>query len=85
MSPYILKLERSDLDPIVAEMGKKIDAPGKLAYILFAWFKRYVERGFFRFALYVGVIVLTLFEIWWRLIRNYEDEKIADGLHGDVE
>jgi len=84
MSPYILKLERPELDPVVAEMGAKIDAPGKLAYVLFVWFKRFVKPNFFNFALYVGVIILAVFEIYRRIISRHEDSKIADDLHGDI-
>lgn len=83
--PYILRIERPELDPIVTAMGEKIDAPGKLAYILYAWFKRFVPRKFVDMALYTGAVVLTLFEIYRRIVARHEDGKIDDPLHGDVE
>ena len=85
MSPYILKIERPDLDPIVEEMGQRIDSPGKFVYVNFKWFRKYVPGNFFNFALYVGAIILLVFELYRRVIAPHEDERIESELHGDVK
>lgn len=85
MTPYILKIERPDLDPIVEAMGQKIDSPGKLVYIVFRWFKRNVTANFFNFALYTGAFLLLILEVYRRIIAPHEDERIKSELHGDVE
>jgi hypothetical protein len=80
--PYIKEGERPPLDKIVEEMGKWITTPGHLAYLLFAFFKRFVGHGFFHFCLWIGAMVLTILEIYRRLIAKHEDTKIRE--NGDV-
>lgn len=82
--PYITQEEREKLDPLVDQMGARIpvDKPGCLAYVLFAWFVRYVRPSWTHFCLVVGSMVLTIFEMYRKVIGRYEDEKQSE--NGDI-
>lgn len=82
MSPYIPDQERPNLNPIIYEMVVKIDKPGKLAYVLFKFF-RSLKPNFLTFCIWIGTLVLTVFEIYRRIIGPYEDAKKAE--NGEVE
>lgn len=81
--PYITEKRRHQID-----MGypySKCMDEGDLAYRLtgeyLLWMRAH-EMRFKCFARLVGVIVLSLFEFWWRVVRPYEDKKKEE--NGDV-
>ena len=81
--PYIKPVERLWLDPIVEEMRKRVTEPGHLAYVLFKFFLKAVQPKFISFCIWVGAIILCVFEIYRRIIAKYENEKIRE--NGDVD
>jgi hypothetical protein len=83
--PYINPEERKYLDPLVEEMGHRIpaDKPGWLAYVLYAWFVRYCTPSWTHFCLIVGSMILTIFEMYRKVIGKYEDGKRRE--NGDIK
>jgi len=64
-----------------------ITAPeGDFAYHLtldyLKWLDTKGKRRFKHFASLVGIVILSLLELWWRVIRPYEDKKKKE--NGDV-
>ena len=82
--PYIKSDERTALDPIVRQLGEwcPADKPGKLVYVLYSYFLHYVPRCFFSFCVFFGAMVLTLFEVYRRIVSKYENDKVRE--NGDV-
>jgi len=81
--PYIKQQKRPTLDKLIDKMIALITQPGELAYVLFGFFKRGVKLSFLTFCIWIGAIILTVFEIYRRIIAAHEDRKIQE--NGDVD
>ena len=78
--PYVERGMRDDLD----ERPYDAEQPGEVAYVLTMMAERYL-RPKVRFAAlagFFGGVILALAEIWWRVVRPYEDKKKEE--NGDV-
>ena len=71
--PYIKQADRRDLD----ENPYDAESSGEVAYVVTRLFQRYTQNklGFYALAEFFGAVVLALAEIWWHVIRKYEDKK----------
>ena len=82
--PYIPPEDRPCLDRIIYRLGRAVplSSPGRLAYVLFGWFRRYIKPSFLSFCIVFGAIVLTLLEMWKVVVGPYEVGKKES--NGDV-
>jgi hypothetical protein len=84
--PYIKVTRRAMLDDCVELMEDRIydfeKDPGELTYILYRYGKT-LRPSFKVYALFVGSIILCLWEFFRRVIGKYEDSKCR--INGDVK
>ena len=78
--PYIEEKDQPHLD----EYPYDAETPGEVAYVVTRLAQRYFapKPRFYAFASFFGAVILALAEIWWRMVRKYEDGKKEE--NGDV-
>ena len=84
MSPYIKVTRRALLDDCVELMEDRInfeEEPGELTYVLYKYGLG-LRPKFKVYALFIGSIILCLWEFFRRVIAKYEDKKIQE--NGEV-
>jgi len=77
MSPYIPQEDRDD--------DCYWESPGQLAFHVTNVCQDFIKAkkpSYLTFALVVGVLVLSIFELWRRVIKPYEKKKCVE--NGDV-
>jgi len=81
--PYIKQDRRKQIDSIVEAMHKEsICANGDLNYILFSYFKKYIDKNYNSIKNYCGELTECTEEIRRRILSEYEDQKVLE--NGDI-
>jgi hypothetical protein len=86
--PYIPDHKRRVLDPDIDRLGDQNIEAGHLAYCFYRLAGRFYRhhgsgrRGYWKMAVVFGVLILTAFELYRRLVSPYEDYKRTE--NGDV-
>lgn len=64
------------------------DFAGALNYVVFRTVKTWLKvngKSYWHLATIIGSLVCCVLEIYRRVVAPYEDEKIADPNHGDID
>lgn len=90
--PYLKKYEKDAIDDNALDLYKKLsdmkpdELAGAVNYLNFKILKQWIAlngKKYWIFALFCGTMLMSIFEIYRRLVAPYEDEKIKQ--NGDVE
>lgn len=84
--PYLPEEMKAVIDPQIDHLAEGIKAhPKKVGAFNYAINRIAVqafERSYFGFVCVVGTILLALLEFWWRVVRDYESDKVGE--NGDI-
>ena len=80
--PYITGQRQYELQELKMGMRKSGDLSWKQTRDILDFLMEQEKVDYDSFCRAVGATVLTIFEVWWRKVRPYEDKKCAE--NGDV-